>query len=503
MMWGIAALAILIGGVGMTNAQLMSVFERTREIGVLRAVGWKAGRVLLMILGESVLVSLLGGLVGVGLSYVLLSASEDVLAAYGASTHVRLPLMTQAFGVVFTLGLVGGLYPAYRASRLEPVEALRYEGGSAGDAARRLPVGGLALQNLWRRKTRTLLTLVVIGLTIGAIVALNSLMRGSMVLVNEMAGGAEVMVRQREAADTSVAFIDERIGDRIAVIPGVESVSGMLFAFTISEDAGMFLIQGFAPREAGIQKFQIVDGQRISTNRQIMVGRSMAEAQSLEVGDTITLGEMRFKVVGIYESSMAWEEMGGVVTLRDAQNFAGRQRKVTFFLVDVNDPAEAEQVAARINDQFPEVHASLAGEFASEMPDMQNSVVMSDTIAVMAVAVGGVGMMNAMLMSVLERTREIGVLRALGWRRRRILSLIVREALALGLFGAGVGVSLALFIAWLLLQIPTYGEMLIFNWELPVFTQAIIVALVLGLIGGLYPALRATRMQPVEALRYE
>lgn len=503
MVWGIAALAILIGGIGMMNAQLMSVLERTREIGVLRAVGWRSGRVMLMILSESVAVSLLGGLLGTGLGWGMLYLFRDYLTTFGAATGVRLALLVQAFIVVFTLGLVGGLYPAYRASRLQPVEALRYEGGSLGKDTSRLPVGGMATQNLWRRKARTFLTLAVIGITVGAIMALNALLIGSLDLLTDFAGGAEIVVRQAEAADTSVAFLDERIGDRIAALPGVRAVSGVIFSAILSEEQGMFIILGYNPREPAIRDFNVVEGEPIRTNRQIMVGRQMADAENIHVGDTITVGQRRYHVTGIYEHSVAVYEMGGVMTLRDAQTFTGRQRKVTFFMVDLHDPGQARAIAEQINALDPEVHASLAGEFASEMPDMQNTIAMSDGIALLAVVVGGVGVMNTMLMAVLERTREIGTLRALGWRRRAILSLILRESLVLGLVGgvAAVGVALGL---WKLAEtIPTYGAALRFTWNVEVFARSLIMALALGLVGGLYPAFRATRMQPVEALRYE
>ena len=90
-----------------------------------------------------------------------------MLAAWGATTsNIDSSLLAQAFTTVVILGVVGGLYPAWRASRLEPVEALRYEGG-AGGKAQRLPVGGMAAQGLWQRKARTFLTLGVIGITIG------------------------------------------------------------------------------------------------------------------------------------------------------------------------------------------------------------------------------------------------------------------------------------------------------------------------------------------------
>jgi putative ABC transport system permease protein len=211
----------------------------------------------------------------------------------------------------------------------------------------------------------------------------------------------------------------------------------------------------------------------------------------------------RFKIVGIFESGIGWEDMSGVISLRDAQAFAGRPRKVTMLMVDVVDPRQTPALVEEINNRFPEVHAAASGEFVEQMPDMQNADGMLNGISILAIIVGGVGVLNTMLMSIFERTREIGVLRALGWHRRSILSLILREALLLGLLGGAASILIAFLLAFSIQSIPTFGEAIQPDWSLAVFLRAILIAVLLGLFGGLLPAYRATRLQPVEALRYE
>lgn len=503
MVVGISILAVTIGGLGMMNAQLMAVMERTREIGTLRAVGWRKWRVMAMILGESILVGLLGGLLGAGLGWLMITAFSGSLGAYGASARIRPALVLRGFILVFVLGVVGGMYPAYRAAMLPPVEALRYEGGSMGKRAGRLPFGGLAAQNLWRRKGRTLLTLIAVSVTVGAVMAVDTIVRGATAAMSGFFGGSEVVVRQADIADFSLSLLDERIGDRINAMSEVKQVSGTLVGFAEMEDTGWFFLLGYEPRGAAINQFHIVEGERIQTNRQMMVGRTTAEAHDIEVGETIQIGESRFRVVGIYEADVTMLEMGGVITLRDAQVYAGHPRKVQFFSIDLRDPNQAEAVAEAINTQYPEVHATVAGEFAQQLPDMQTMDVMAGGIAILATAIGGVGMMNTMLMTVLERTREVGVLRALGWRRRKILGLILSESLAIGAISAVAGIGVAFGLIALLSKLPFYGDAFKPVWEAEIFIRAAGVAISLGLVGGLYPAYRATQMQPIEALRYE
>lgn len=503
--WVIGGLAILIGGVGMMNAQLMSIYERTREIGVLRAVGWGSLRVLGMILGESVLVSVLGGVLGLGLGWLVLTWLSRITNFLGLiDPNLSAQILLQVFMTVFILGLVGGLYPAWHASRLPPVEALRYEGGSTGSKVRRLPVGGMAVQSIWQRSTRTLLTLGVIGITVGALMALQATVDGTLVIFEDLFSGAEIMLRQANISDTSLSVIDEQVVSRIETLQSVQIADGMIFTAVMMPEAGtFFLLFGLEPNGLNIQRYRIAEGETLQRNHQVILGRLMANALNKKVGNTIELSGTRFRIVGIYESQVGFEEMGGVITLRDAQVLSGKPRQVTMVSIKVNEADQADEIVARINREYPDIHAALAGDFVDQMPDMQSMDAMMVGISGLAILIGGVGVLNAMLMAVFERTREIGVLRSLGWRRRRILDLIMREALWLGLLGGVVGILIAFGLVGLFKINPLTESLAQPIWSVNVFIRAIGIALLLGLIGGLYPALRATRLEPVEALRYE
>jgi ABC-type antimicrobial peptide transport system permease subunit len=322
--------------------------------------------------------------------------------------------------------------------------------------------------------------------------------------MNTMVEGAEVMLRQADIADTSLSSIEERFGDRLAALPGVQSADGIIFTAIAMPDAGsFFIVFGYQPNSYAIRRFDMVEGETLSGNRQVILGRMMADALDKKIGSTIDLSGSRFKVIGIYESKVSWEEMGGVITLRDAQLLAGRPRVVTMYALTLKDPDQAKAMVARLNADYPEVQASLSTEFAEQMPDFERSGQMLNGISALAVLVGGVGVLNTMLMAVFERTREIGVLRSMGWRRRGVLSMILQEALLLGLIGGVSGIGIAIAMTAGLRTIPVWGTIVEPAWEWQVMLRAMLTALILGLVGGLYPAYRATRLQPVEALRYE
>jgi ABC-type lipoprotein release transport system permease subunit len=499
---GIAGLAVVIGGIGMTNTLFMSVFERTREIGLMRALGWRRWRVLGLILGESVTLALLGGLVGIGLGVAAvfaISRSGSWLSFLGM--HFSPELFARALVTVVVLGLVGGAYPAWWAGRLLPLEALHYEGGGKANVPRFLP--GMA-RGLWRRRMRTALTLLGISVGIAAIVALGALAEGMAYAMTEMWRASQMDLFAIEAGvDSDFSAIDERVGARIAARPDVEAVSGVIMSAANTDKMPMMLVFGYHPREFAIRHFRIIVGEPLTARHQVIVGKRAAEQMGVTVGDTLRLMNSSFRIVGIYETGVSFEEIGVVISLREVQALVGKPHQVQLYGVKLRDPAQAEAMRDNLQAAFPDIDFSLVAEAAESVSDMRVMREMVGQISFLAIFIGGVGMLNTMLMSVLERTREVGVLRALGWRRRHVLGTILQESLVLGVVGGVCGIFMGMGLGNLLRLVPgTYGSMdLIYPPQL--FVQAIVVGMIAGIVGGLYPAWRATRMQPVEALRYE
>ena len=123
----VSGLAIIVGAIGIVNTMVMTVYERTKEIGVLKSVGWKSSRILAMILGETLVLTILSGIIGslfgilIAEVGVILIGGDDFALGYDPHTFIL------AFGITIIVGILGGIYPAYKASKLPPTEALRYE----------------------------------------------------------------------------------------------------------------------------------------------------------------------------------------------------------------------------------------------------------------------------------------------------------------------------------------------------------------------------------------
>jgi putative ABC transport system permease protein len=220
----------------------------------------------------------------------------------------------------------------------------------------------------------------------------------------------------------------------------------------------------------------------------------------VEVGESVNVLGSRFRVTGIYETGVAFEDSAMVISLREAQALFGGPHKVGFLGIALRDPRQVDSVLIELEERFPEVSVSRTAEFADSLPDFRAMDAMIGAISFLAVLVGGIGMMNTVFMSVFERTREIGVLRALGWRKGRVLGMIMKESLLLSAVGGVVGILLGVGLGNLFPLLLAYLEPF-YSGELLV--RALVLALALGAIAGLYPSWWASRLDPLEALRYE
>lgn len=509
--WVIGLFAILVGGLGMMNAQLMSVFERTREIGVLRAMGWRRRRVVRMILGEALLLSLVGGALGLLISLGLIRLMARSAALGGFLTGALEPLgFVQALLIAGVLGLVGGGYPAWRAARLAPVEAMRAESGAPvrwGPIARLLAplMRGPALRNLLRRPTRSLMTMLGLGVGVGLIVALAGIAAGSRQLIAQLlsAGQADIVAEQAGASDAAFSSIDERLAEQIRAHPEVKSVSRLVFGTASVPGLPFFIVYGLDPRENYLAHYRVTEGRTVQRSGEMILGRLAANSLKKGVGEQLRISGQSFTIVGIFETGMAYEDAGGVVPLKEAQRLFGKPRQVSFLGIALHDPARAAAIAEELERRYPELMVARTADLSARMQDFATMDAFFGALIALMMAVGGIVMMNVMLMSVFERTQEIGVLRAVGWRGRRVLRMVLAEALMLGLLSAGAGMAIGVGLNSLLRVLPGYGSWLEVIYAPGDMARVIAMALGLGLLGGLLPAVRAVRLHPIEALHYE
>ena len=362
----------------------------------------------------------------------------------------------------------------------------------------------MILKNLIRRATRSLLTVIGIAIGVAAVVALGSMAEGIATNYGNALGlNNDLLVTQANSYDVAFSNLDQDLGQRIQSIPDVTNVDPGVFGWIAVGDTPYFLVYGYEPGSVAIDHYRIVEGKPVTGPKQVAVGQRAADALDKQIEDTIRMNGVPYRIVGIYETGQGMEESGGVVTLEEAQEIAQKHRQVSLFQVGVRPGADIETVKERISNLDRDITVSVASDY--EGGEQWTAMLQGFAwgIAGIAILIGGLGMMSAMVMSVMERTREIGTLRALGWTRRQVLRLILGEAVGLSLVGGVLGVALGILLAWLAGQIPSVGAFLEGVLSVRIVVQGMVTALALGVIGGLYPAWQASNLQPVEALRYE
>lgn len=369
----------------------------------------------------------------------------------------------------------------------------------------------LIVRNLLRRGLRTALTVFGLAIGVSAVVSLLGISWGferSFMTIYE-SKAIDLVVVKAGIGDRLTSNLDQNLVDKIVKVPGVKAAVGSLTDVVSFEDANLVsvLANGWKPGSLLFRGIRILTGRATAEGdgKTVMLGRVLAINLKKKVGDELAIAGEPFKVVGIYESDSLFENGGLIVPIVTLQNMMGREGDVSGFVVSAESPDKRsiEALGKRIEESVPGVTAVPARDFIQGDNQIRLVKSMSWATSLIAMVLGSVGVLNTMMMTVFERTREIGILRALGWKRSRVLNLVLGEATALGLSGALLGSALGFLGVKALAQAPMASIFITSDLPPAVLLVGVLLGLSLSLIGGFYPALRAAALDPSEALRHE
>ncbi len=366
----------------------------------------------------------------------------------------------------------------------------------------------LVAKNLLRQPVRALLACLGITVGITTVVALGVIVDGMKAASASLLtfGDADFFVAQRGASDLSFSTLDEAEDARIASQPGVARTVPAIFHIARAGSNPFFFLLGLTAADLALSPPQLVAGRLLAEDQpnEILLGDEAAAQLGAAAGSTVAISGREFTVVGIYHTGTKLEDNGGKAPLVTVQEIAAKPGSLSVVYVYVAPGAGIREVADTIEKAVP-IAAAIKdiGDYDKVDQGFRIIEAVNTAIVVLAVGVGAIGVMNTMVMSVYERTREIGVLRAVGWSGLRVLRMIVIESLLLCLVAAVAGVALGIAAVEAVVSIPAVESLLEPGYNTSTFVRALVVAIVVALVGASYPAYRAIRLTPMEALRYE
>jgi putative ABC transport system permease protein len=358
-------------------------------------------------------------------------------------------------------------------------------------------------RSLKRRPIRTSLTLLGISIGIAAVVALIGLSRG--LVTSWTAGmksrGTDIVVHNMRGSLTPKPF-PASTRDRIAHLPGVSATCMILVDLMSIENAELMIVSG---REWGCfawDNLKLVSGRMLKdqTERAVVLGTTAADILKKKVDDTVQIETEELTVVGIVNGGAFVENSSLILSLPLLQQITGDHDQISAIDVRVTPGTDIQRLCAEINRLVPEARAEPAGEHIASSEGYRVINAMSWGTSLLAVLVGVLGVTNTMLMSVFERKQEIAVLLALGWRRSRIVRMILWESALLGFLGGIIGVLLGIIGVQLLKMAPALRGMLEPDLRTNLMLEAVAIAVFVGVLSGLYPAWRSSRVAPSLAL---
>jgi len=367
-----------------------------------------------------------------------------------------------------------------------------------------ISMSNLPLSNILQRKVRSLISILAVALGISLLLILIGMTKGT---VNDVARrlenvGADILVQR---SDSSVflglksGVLPMKLQEKIEAIPGVKAVAPVM-TWTASLDGSIQVVYGIQPEtfnQVG-NHLELLEGRLLKGEKEIILDNRLAEARHLDVGASLDLWGTTYTVVGISKAGMGARIFMPLETLQKSLDEEGR---VSLFFVRCESLDLVKSVAGEIERQIKGLKAYVLETFVDTM--MRNLVglnefLMGTTSATLFISF--LVILLAMYTTILERTREIGILKAMGASKGFIIGSIILESILLCLAGVIVGYGLTFILKKL---IQTFYPLL--NIEITWYWILIsgLVGILGGLLGSFYPAFRAAKQDPILALRYE
>ncbi|MBN2115073.1 MAG: ABC transporter permease [Anaerolineales bacterium] len=583
-------LALFMGGFIIFNTFRTVVTERRRDIGMLRALGATRRTILGAILTEGFLQGLLGSAIGLLIGYLMAFGVLKVMQGpISAFINIKLGLPVVEPGLVLisillgvTVTVLAGLLPAWNASRVTPLEALRPTVAEAefkrqtgvgfwigivimvltvlailsGQSALILPggilflvglvlvapglvrpfaslfgravafvtirqgIGGLAQSNLTRQPSRVAVTASTSLLGLAVIVAAGGIvtsMKGTLLdMVHDSFGSDYIYLPPSVGLWSGNVGATPELAENLRSVPGVETVSTLRFTSSQTVNGQVVSVLGIQPDEfQQVSGLIFTEGNRsayedIVSERALIANSVFMIGTGLNAGDMVELstpdGQVQYRIVAVASDLLNAKINTIYISQSNLQADFGSTEDV-FIQIDLQDGADREAAGAQIKAlgaDYPQFKVISGVDYYNTI-QAQFQAAFSAVYVLFAILAfpSLIAMLNTLTISVIERTREIGMIRAVGGTRKQIRNMVMAEALLLAAIGAVFGILGGMYLGYVLVTAIEVVFPMGYSFPVSGIVAAIVIGLLFGAVAAIIPARQAARLEVVQALRYE
>jgi putative ABC transport system permease protein len=350
------------------------------------------------------------------------------------------------------------------------------------------------------------LTVLGVAFAVGSFITLYGVSRSvdenAQQMIDER--GIHLSITRRGTAELFGGSIPQAYAPKLAAIPGVLAITGELLSLVAADGASQVIAVGWPDDSFLWKNLPLAAGRppRLGERKFVLVGRDAASALGKSVGDTIMLLGTRFEVIGLTRYASIINRHAIVMPLDDLQELTFRPGAVTFLHVQLKHPEDSEETEriSRAMEAAADVTVLTSSSVLQNDQNIGMLRAVSGAMAWVALVMGILMVLNTLLMAVLERTHELGILSAIGWSARRIMGAMVLEGLVIALIGSAAGAALGVTGCYVLSTISALARYTTVTPTPTLIMASVSAAIVLAILGSLYPAWLATRQNPGAAL---
>lgn len=364
----------------------------------------------------------------------------------------------------------------------------------------------LILTNLLRHRIRSFISIAGIAFSVAAMLTVVTILQGAVGMFSGiLSNDSEMIVFERNVSDLFFSNVSPSAAKEIATWPTVEHADPVLFGIVSSSDHPIITCFGVTAEDARIRKATWIAGNRDDFARNaddVVLGSRAADFLGATLGSHVPIGHGVFHVIGIVRTSNGFEDGGVFMPIDAAQRFFHKDGS-SVITIKLRHKEDAVAFKTMVKQKFPNLIGLEDTEFSHSYSQFKILKATAWAVGGCGLLLGGLGVANTMIMSVFTRIREIAILRVSGFSNTQIAAMIFGESAVVSVVGAVAGLLIGTAALFALKLIPALDGYVDASTRPVVMLIVIVLALLTGIAGALYPAAYAMRIRAVEALRFE